>query len=170
MRCPQCKKYELVKPAGPEHADILIIGPYPGEVEMEKLMPWVGPAGQALEAELFLNDIVLDECRRTNVWQHPKDKDCELSYHYNRLVPELTRHKFLLMLGADTAKILLERKISDLSSLQLRLKSYNLPPNIVAAMAVVNPADATLGSVGELRLGIQRFAEMIRRKGYGSKS
>lgn len=170
--CKQCKKQDIVRSTGPVDADILIMGSVPGDEEMEMLIPFVGPAGKALRDELFLNDIDLDDCRQTYFYPHLKDtKNCPPDFWRTVALHEMTQHPCTLIIGAMANTYLVGRKVAEISSLVLSPRKYGLPLNLELAMAVVGPGDAVAGSVGELRLGLERFAKKLRRIGYaGSRS
>lgn len=160
--CEQCHKYPLVMPSGPEDSPVLLVGTYPGEEEMELLRPWVGPAGKALRKELERVGLNLDDYRQTNLWLHPKDKECMLSYHRDKLDAEMKGRKFILLMGSDAVKSVLELKVSDVSSL-IKKTEFGM------VMAMENPASAVEGSHGEVRLGIERAAKYIKSLEKGAK-
>jgi uracil-DNA glycosylase family 4 len=160
--CPVCKKRKLIPAYGPEDSPLLLIGPYPGQVEKDTGVPWTGPAGQVLLNELARVGIVMENCRRTNIWQHDAmwDNEDEFRFHFHEALDELGRCKVALIMGSDTVRAILNRGIMEISG--LIVPGANLPPG-VKAVASVNPAQALSGTVGELRHAIGVFGELTER-------
>lgn len=160
--CELCHKHYLVVPAGPPDSPVLLVGSAPGDEEMEALKPWMGPAGKALRSEFERVGLDIDDFRQTYLWLHPKDKECKVFYHRERLDVEMKGRKFIVLFGADVVKNVLESKVSEISSLVKKTE-------FGAVMAIENPSNAVEGSHGELRLGVERAAKYIKSLEKGAK-
>ena len=162
-KCPVCKIRNLVQAAGPEDSPILLIGPYPGKKEKDMGTPWVGPAGKALRRELARVGIVMGDCRVTNMWMHDamwKNSD-EADFHVHEAFIEMKHpaRKAMLLMGADAVRYVMHRSVTEISG--LRIRGGKVPHNIDVAVACYNPASMLKGGiVGEVRLAIERFAEL----------
>lgn len=150
---------QMIEPIGPKASPVLLVGTYPGTEEIIKGIPFCGPAGVVLRAELARAGIPMGNCRVTNLWTHAKDeKDCSLDLHMNLLAKELKGRKYALLMGSDLSKALFDCGIMEISGLEMK---HELFPNVRLFMSP-NPADAMREPVGELRLAISRFAEVIK--------
>lgn len=156
-QCPICGKL-MVEPTGPKNARILLVGEYPGEEEVKQGLPFVGRTGEILRAELIKAKVPYAACRVTNLWLHAKDeKNCDPAVHLNALVQEMKGREFVLMMGSDLAEAFFNCGIMDVSGLEMKDTSF---PKTRIFMSV-NPAAVIHEPHGELRLAIERFAEVI---------
>jgi uracil-DNA glycosylase family 4 len=157
MNCPICKQ-TIVPAAGPLDSGILIVGEFPGEEEMNRGIPFVGVSGQILRNEFAQAGISLDTCRLTNLWLHPSmdyENEKHFQWHLGELLREVTRAKHVLFMGSELGKVFLRRPISSIVGLEL-------PVPLLGGKKVtfcINAAAAMHGSLGEIRLAIQKFAE-----------
>jgi len=172
-RCPNCPKL-LVSPSGPEDAEILIVGEFPGQLEVREGRPWIGPAGRVLRTELRRIGIDPRGCRITNLWLHAvppggptKARDpqesyaLELDWHFRQLLDEMAEKRWLFLMGSEIAKTLLSDSITRVAG--TKVKSDFFPASVEGAIASVNPAIVVrAGGVGEIRLAMGRFHDMVR--------
>lgn len=72
-RCPlHCGATQAVPGAGPETAALMIVGEQPGDQEDLQGRPFVGPAGQVLDAALAQADVPREDLYLTNAVKHFK--------------------------------------------------------------------------------------------------
>ena len=169
-KCPICKDKKLVPPTGPEDAEVLLCGPFPGYREIIEGVPWIGPAGKVLKNELAIQGIQFDNCRVTNLWQHEpagtgtkKEPnpiyEAEINWHFNQLVNEFHGRKAILVMGALTAQLLGIERIGAVAG--QRVHSEYFPKTVEVSYAMQNPAKVLHGLVGETRYAIGNFANEI---------
>lgn len=164
--CPICGK-RIVPASGRIDSEILLAGEFPGAEEMMRGVPFVGETGKVLEYELFLVGINMRECRLTNLWQHYKPASKKVETYqscYDQFVMELIkemRGRKVLLMGSENANTFLPMKISACAG--LLVESALFPKDVQFVQMCVNPAVAINagGTVGELRLAIQKFARRI---------
>lgn len=169
-RCPICKDKKLVPAAGPEDADVLLAGPFPGWEEIKDGIPWVGNAGKVLRAELGRSGIQFDKCRVTNLWQHEPSPtgtkrnpnpiyEDEINWHFDQLRSEFNGRTTVLLLGSLTTEILGLGPVSKVAG--TRVHSEYFPKTVEVVIAAYNPAQVLHGLVGETRYAIEAFADAI---------
>ena len=159
--CPICGG-ALVYPTGSEKAPILLIGEFPGWMEMQAHTVWIGQAGTVLKAELRRVGIDYKACRATNVWMHLPCKDPkEIDWHRKQASAEMRGRKAILLIGSDVSKIFLDKPVSDVNGLAFKLKSFDNTP----VVAAINPAQMLNddGTMGEVRFAIEKFGELVGR-------
>lgn len=182
--CPVCTTKKLVPAYGPADADILLVGSYPGRLEIAKGIPWIGRAGEVLESELDRAGIQISKCRITNLWMHAPPKELtklqakkgavdvyakELSWHMKQMLAEFYGKKALFLMGAELVETLGLGSVSNLSGMVV--KSDWFPDSVKLAVVSVNPAQALRELLGETRFAIERFAtELWRLRNEDSKS
>ena len=155
--CPVCGS-TLVEPYG--DSDILLVGEFPGDKEMQRGVAFVGEAGAILSYELNRVGIDLWACRVTNLWQHYQNKEIGcFEYGLKSLTMEMAGRKVLLM-GSELANYFLGEKVSKLYGLEVQSPLF--PRSIQFAMVAPNPAIALHQPVGELRLSLQKFARKAK--------
>jgi len=158
--CPVCGNL-LVRPNGWTDADILIVGDFPGQEEIQAGLPFVGDAGKVLAYEMAVTGLSLQMCRVTNLWLHNKtNNDKCRQFGISRLLTELiVPRKGVLFLGIDVAQ-----------SFGIRLEDYcgvpissipvlNLP---VLCVFTYNPAVVFHTANGEFRLSLQKFRKAVK--------
>ena len=164
--CPVCGK-RIVPAWGDTNSDVLIAAEFPGNDEMRRGIPFVGEMGAVLEYELFLVGVNLREFRIANLWQHYKptkmtEEGQECYNHFvGDLVKEMKGRKVLLM-GSENANTFLSMKISECSGLVVNSPLF--PKDVKFVQMCVNPAVALQkgGTLGEVRLAIQKFARRCK--------
>lgn len=128
-RCenPSCSR-ELVEPYGNPDAQILVIGEYPGQNELKAHRAWVGPAGHVLALEM--ERIGLQDYFATNVWLHEPDQPC-LEHHMKELWEEISKRKYILILGSDAVKLIHGYSVMEVSGLWRGNIVYGVNPAVV---------------------------------------
>lgn len=152
-KCPHCGD-QLVLPAGPEDAEILLIGEFPGYNEIVRGYPFVSgvrnktTAGDVLKKELARVGVQMFACRATNLWQHEKDeKGCDVNWHIDTAMKEVAHRKIVVCLGSDVSKVLFKTNIMDVAGLVLKHDGW---PGVKFLMSP-NPAMALHAPLGEIR-------------------
>src|SRR3990167_74835 len=157
--CETCGKL-LVEPCGPPNADVLLLAEFPGFFEIKSGVPWTGPAGQILKKELRRVGIQYGHCRSTNLWSHEKDpKTCDFAIHWQRTLQELSGRKAVLLMGSEVSTWFLGMSVSETTGLVVQ--SDKLPKG-TQAVAMYNPAICQYDRLGEVRLAIEKFGEIVR--------
>jgi len=151
------------------HSDILIIGEFPSIREVEQGRPFAlsdNPkkylsAGNVLRKELNRYGLDFNNFRICNLWIHipNKNEDC-FKLGYDAVLDEAKGKKAILLVGSGVVETFTEYKVSDVSSLQVDCAVFSCP--IVYAM--VNPALSLHRSMGEVRLGIDRFVTRLQEE------
>ncbi len=157
-QCENCGR-RLVLPSGPEDAEILVVGDAPSYEEIKQGKPWVGQAGDVLRTELRRVHINPNKCRITNMWLHGKTNECKPAL--DELMDEMQGRKAVLLMGADCVSYFTGENVSDVSGLRVDKMTDMLPAGVMA-YALFNPAIALHEKLGEVRFGIEKFAEAIR--------
>ena len=126
-RCPiGCSGTRAVVGEGPERARLMIVGEQPGDHEERLGRPFVGPAGQVLDASLAAAGIARGDIRITNAVRHfkfavrgkvrlhqtPNAGEIDLCRWWLEHERNLVRPRTILALGASAARALLGRSIS----------------------------------------------------------
>lgn len=157
---PTCKfcGNQIVPARGPINAEILLVGEFPGYNELVAGAPFVGPAGEILKVELSRVGIQYGACRVANLWLHAPDKD-ELDYHVGELIKEMAGRKYVLFMGSECAKLF---DVDVSGSAGLKIKSPLIPTSVKVAMISPNPAIAMHEVMGELRLSLKKFSEVVK--------
>lgn len=174
--CPICKTKKLVPAFGPDDAEILLAGGFPGKAEIARGIPWIGKAGEVLEYELNRVGIQIDHCRITNLWMHEPPKPLtkvqirkkvpdmynkELGWHMKQLLKEFEGRKALFLMGSELIDVLGIGFISNLSGMVV--SSTWFPESVEFAVASVNPAQALHDMLGETRYAVERLAAELWR-------
>jgi uracil-DNA glycosylase len=161
----------MVPFSGPEDAEILIVGEFPGDDEVEEGAPFVGKAGKILKTEMARAGIRWSKCRVGNLWQHKKNKDCDLKWHIAYFFNEFKVRKYVLMMGSEFSEYFYPGKVTDNSSLVYE-------HNGVIYVPTLNPASVPKSGVGEFQRAIQRLLALVegewegepyRYKSFGTK-
>jgi len=162
--CSICGREGIVPAWGNKKSPVLIIGAYPGDDEVLKGRPFVGGTGEIFRIELAKVGIDLNGVRICNLWQHKPWQNQQQKYYFDCLkdgatkaIAEAKGRKAILLVGASTVKYFTDWNVSDVAGLQV--KSDYLSAPIIVAMH--NPAQAFHGSLGEIRLSIQKFGRLL---------
>ena len=163
--CAGCGRY-TIDAEGPAEAEILIVGDAPSRYDIDDGKLWTGDFGDLLRAELRQQGIVYKNCRVTNMWLHPKDKECDFGvYHIDGALREMDDRPVVLLLGADTVRYFTGYSVSEVSGLRvdtLPHRNGRLIPNSTGMVfALFNPAIALHEKLGEVRWGLQSIVRQM---------
>jgi len=161
FQCPICLSEDVVPPIGRPSSKILIVGEFPGKEEVKKGKPMVGAMGGVLRSELGVLGFDITQTRRTNIWQHPKNKnpDC-LKHGAEEVIKEAKGKDAILLLGDECVRHFIgkDSKVTKLGGLKLQSDYFSAP----LIMCCVNPAWVfNRGSVGTLKFALKRFIEEL---------
>ena len=152
--CPVCNS-DIVPAYGPLDSPVLVVGEFPGEIEMQKGIPFVGKTGGILRQELAVLGVELREWRRCNLWIHPANKNEEcLKYSATLVVEEAKGREAILLIGSDTVKFFANKPVSSVAGLRVKCPLLSAP----LIMACPNPAMIfKRGRIGEVRMSLTKF-------------
>lgn len=162
--CPSCGS--LACPPSGKSKDVLILGEFPGDYEMQVLKPFASStrfvtAGQVLRKELEMIGYSLNQFRVCNLWFHkPNDNEECYKAGFENALTEASGKKAVLLVGSDVVSAFTSYKVSDVNGLQVDSAILSAP--IIYAM--YNPALALHRSVGEIRFAISKFVERLERE------
>ena len=164
-QCKGCGRYTLV-PEGPPEADILIVGEAPSQYDIKGGRLWTGDFGDLLRAELRKQGIIYKNCRVTNMWLHPKDKECDFEkFHIDAVLSEMADRPVVLLLGAEAVKYFSGYGVSEVSGLRVDTLPPRdgrlIPDSTGMVFALFNPAIVLHEKLGELRFGLEKFGEAL---------
>jgi len=157
--CPECGSDECVPASGDKKSPALIVGAYPGHEEIKRGKPFVGGTGDIFQSELRKVGLALNQFRITNLWLHaPNDSEECFAYSKQKVIQEAKGRKLVLLIGKDTVKEFTGEDVSTVNG--LIVKSPLLSASI---LAMVQPTVVFHQSVGEVRFGIQMFAQELEK-------
>lgn len=156
--CPHCNE-EMIFVRGPLDSPVLLLGEFPGEEELNQMMPFCGAAGMVLKNEFGRCGLDIKQMRITNLWRHKpnKNEDC-LTYGHTLAVKAAQYKQAILLIGSESTKHFTGLSVMSVSGLVVKSDFF---PDTELVMASVNPAVVFHGGVGEVRFAISRFAERI---------
>jgi len=161
--CPVCGNQGYVPASGNKKSDILLVGEFPGDEEIKKGIPMIGPMGRVLRTELGVLGIDIRNLRKMNVWFHPKNdnKDC-FEYGVQEVIKEAKNKRVILLMGDEVVKYFTGKSVSKVCGLQVQ-SDYLSCPHIFAC---INPAQVFQRGhgVGEIRLALQKFVREINNE------
>ena len=126
-RCPlHCNATQAVPGEGPMDADLMIVGEQPGDQEDQAGRPFVGPAGQVLNAALEVAGIERKQTYVTNAVKHfkyvqrgkrrlhqsPTAKEIDVCRWWHEAERAIVKPKVVLALGASAARAMLGKTVS----------------------------------------------------------
>lgn len=173
--CELCGE-PLVQAAGgqadhPKYHGILVVGEKP---DWEDVMSGVAYT-QGTDRKRFSHGDVLAEefnraglswpfVRRTYLFGHPmanaNQAHRELDYHLTRLMKEVYKSQFVLLMGAEVVRTFTGQSVSSVYGLPVT--AQQIPDSIrVYACPAPGIALSPQGTIGELRYSIERFVEVI---------
>lgn len=165
QHCPSCG--EIICPPSGKSQDLLIIGEFPGRLEMQVGMPFASSpmfmtAGRIFRKELEKLGVSFSQFRCVNIWLHePNNNKTCWQAGYDHVLDEAKGKKAILLVGSDTLETFTKYKVSDVNGLEV--DSHILSAPIIYAM--INPASALHRSVGEVRFGLGQFVKRMEQEG-----
>jgi uracil-DNA glycosylase family 4 len=164
--CPICKSTDVVPASGNIDSPYLIIGSYPGDIEVKEHQPMTGKTGGVLKAELRKLGRDISEFRITNLWTHPvptnkKDENYEKCFNYgvSLVVKEALGKKSILLIGSDPTKYFCGVSVEAYNGLRTT-SQYLSCPNIFIC---VQPTMVFKGGVGEFRTSLTKWITFLNR-------
>ena len=163
--CDGCGRYTM-DPEGPADASILIVGDAPSQYDIKDGKLWTGDFGDLLRAELRRQGIIYKNCRVTNMWFHPKTKDCNFErHHVVGTLYEMIDRPVVLLLGAEAVKYFTGYGVSEVSGLRVDTLPHRegrlIPGSTGMVFALFSPAIVLHEKLGEVRWGLQSIARQI---------
>lgn len=149
----------IIPPSGPQNAEILIIGEFPGKEEEKRGQPFVGPAGGVLRGELYKVGINMNTCRITNLALHQDPQDVCYTFGLEQAIREAHKRKAILLMGSECSRVFIGKPVTSISGLMVKSKYLDAP----IIIATVNPAAVISGTIGEFRLAVQKFAKALSK-------
>ena len=162
--CPSCQS-TCISPSG--HSNLLIIteSPTKTDIKMGRLFSTSSmftTAGYVLRKELARVGLDLSQFTIVSLWQHEPNKSEEcFRLGYETVLDNAKNKKAILLIGAEVVETFTHYKVSDVSGLQV--DSPILSASIIYAL--VNPSMALARSMGEVRLGIEKFSRRLELDG-----
>lgn len=156
--CPICKTNDCVPPYGMEKSKVLIVGEFPGKDEIKTGRPFSGATGGVLRTELSKLGVDLSQFRIMNMWLHlPNHDEKCLEYGIQQVIKEAKGKQAILLIGSDTVKYFCDQKVHSVSGLEVKSNYFSAP----LIMACIQPALVFHSTIGELRLGLEKFIKRI---------
>src|SRR3990167_5211490 len=167
--CPSCAG-RAVRASGNSSSKVLLIGEFPGSIELDTGRPFTGPAGGVLRKELSKIGVDLLQFRVTNLYIHEpikatkkepdKGKNC-FQAGLDACLEEAKGKKAILLVGSESVEFFTGYKVSDVNGLQVESPMLSAP----IIYATVNPAIVFHKSLGELRFALTNFVQHIQKEG-----
>jgi len=156
--CQSCGREDLVLPSGNKNSPIMLVGEFPGDEELKVGQPFVGPAGRVLKSELGKLGFSIHNAVLTNLWLHTKNdnEDC-FNEGLERLLKLSKGKELILLLGSDTVSFFTDYKVMEVSGLIVESTYFS-----GKVMACPNPASVFYGTVGEVRLSLEKFIREVK--------
>jgi len=156
--CPVCGSSGIVPAVGSKKSNVLIVAEFPGQEELDKGIPMVGPMGRVLKQELGVLGLDIKQTRRTNLWLHPpnKNKDC-FQHGFEEVIKEAKGKQYILLLGDEVVKAFTGEGVMSVAGLVV-------PCNYFSGIVMCCPNPAIVfqrKGVGEVRLSLKKFVEKI---------
>lgn len=159
--CPVCHSEQFVPASGNKKSDVLLVGEFPGELELQKGIPMVGPMGTVLRTELGVLGQDLRSFRRMNVWFHPPNKNIQcFEYGVQQVIKEARDKRVILLMGDEVVKYFVGKQISKVCGLQVK-SDYLSCPHIFCCISPAQVFHRGHG-VGEVRLALQKFVAEVK--------
>jgi uracil-DNA glycosylase len=164
--CPVCDT-QLIKQSGSTDSEILIIGNYPTDKEIERLKPqdrhdlepFIGWGGKYFRQELAKAGLDYYQCRAITLWKHKQNKEDEcLNYMIAQVILEAKDKKLILLCGAEVVSTFLDYKVSDTCGLWMDCTYFS-----GKVMPMYNPSQMLHGGLGEIRLCLKKFCLEVEK-------
>lgn len=162
--CPSCQS-ACLHPSG--HSDSLLIiaeSPTKTDLRMGRMFstsPMFITAGFVMRKELARVGLDFSQFTIATLWQHESNKSEEcFKIGYDTVLDSAKGKKAILLVGAEVVETFTKYKVSDVSGLEVDSPILSAP--IIYAM--VNPSMALARSMGEVRLGIEKFVKRLEEE------
>lgn len=158
-RCPGCGRTDLVLAGGDPDSRILIIGDEPDEDSISEGRAFRGGAGRILKSELGRLGFSIYRSTYTNLWLHPNNgkEEC-FNYGLEELLKHSKGKELILLLGSEVVEFFTGQKVSEVSGLIVESSYFS-----GKVMACPKPASAFFGTIGELRLSLEKFMKQVEK-------
>lgn len=159
FKCPYCGA-DLVSAAYNKHSDVLLVGEFPGEEEVQQGIAFCGAMSRILKQEMAVLGMDMKSFRCTNLWLHAPNKNPEcFKMGVEQVLKEAKDKRIIFLLGSDTVKYFTGKSVSDVSGLKVKSPLLSAP----VILASQNPAVVFHGTVGEIRHSLKIFKSEIER-------
>ena len=156
--CKVCQTEDTVLPHGNKQSKVLIIGEFPGDDEVIKGIPFIGPTGRILKQELAYLGVDLKQIRRGNLWIHKPNSNLECrNYGAEVMIQEAKGRQVIWLIGSDAVKFFTNEKVSEVNGLQVQSELLSAP----TIMACIQPASVFSKPIGEFRFGLKKFVDKL---------
>lgn len=166
--CPVCNS-ELVGVRGRPKSQFLLVGEFPGIVELNTKLPFTGPTGDVLEAEFRRAGMSISAMRMTNLWRHAIPRGQEnaeikklcFDYMLAHLMEQISTARAIFLMGSDLAPLFMGKQVSKING--ARVTSKMIDPETVIVVSF-NPAIVLQesGVVGDFRFAVESFANYTK--------
>ena len=132
----------------------MLLGDAPDATDISRGLAWQGRNGTILRTELQRLDVDMYSCKIGNLWKHtPNDnKEC-LDWSMVHILNNLEGVDAVLLCGKDVVEYITGYKVSLVSSMRVPSLYWSVPTWVCYSPSMV------FQSLGEFRLGLQRFVE-----------
>lgn len=167
MKCEICN-LPIIVPSGNAKANILVIDEHPTEDDLMAGKAYAGEYATILYAEMAKAGIDLWSCRITTLWLHAPVKEgsgkradhSHSRWHFNQAVMECVGRTAVLCLGSDVTEFFLGHNSTEISGIPMTSPLISAP----LVMGTRSTQDVLGGTVGEYRLGIQKFVAAYKKQ------
>ncbi len=162
--CSSCQS-ACIAPSG--HSDLLIIAESPTKTDLNagrlfSTSPRFTTVGHVMRKELVRVGLDLPQFTIVSLWQHePNKKEECFRLGYETVLDNAKNKKAILLIGVEVVETFTKYKVSDTSGLQVDSPILSAP----IIYSLVNPSMALARSMGEVRLGIEKFAKRLEKEG-----
>jgi len=148
----------LVGSYGNLTSNVIILSDAPGYEDVKNGQAYSSQYGEGLKTELGKVGIQASACHMMTLWQHAPNKECDINWHIDRILPTLLKAKLILMLGSESLGAFTGFSAMEVSGTIVKSKILK------KAIIVAGPSIAALGKtpIGELRLALDKFTEQRR--------
>lgn len=161
MDCKICSA-KLIEPLGYGTNGIMIVGDAPNEYDVREGVPLSGTPFNILQQEMSAVGLHLASSHLTNLWRHSHPSYSKAGHreaHLAHLLKKMVSADAVLLIGTEVTKVLFP--VTNTTSLiGLELESPLMKGKKM--MVIPSPKVVMYGTVGEFRLGLKKFAEMIK--------
>lgn len=168
--CSRCGR-KIVAPVGPKTAPFLFVGEVPSRDDIVYGAAFAGDVGRILKSEMMRVGIPENQVRFITFWMHselkvsdPTYKEC-FSESQERLLAEFSRRRGIMLFGAKLSQWAFDGLVSKYSGLEIPHDMLNPAWSVLVTgrlMVSISPGIALHQPVGDVRLSLQRFKEVMK--------